>query len=144
MSKLSKQLLLTAVLCVAVGGCGSAPTNSVSTGNVNAANSTVTNKPANTVSEAKTPAKTEEVAAIPAGETVGIPECDDYIAKYEACVKNKVPEAQRATFNSGIETMRKSWKTAASNPQTKSALAGGCKQALETAKQSMSQFACQW
>ncbi len=77
-------------------------------------------------------------------DKVGVAECDEYIEKYDACVTGKVPEAARAAMRSSIEQMRQLWKSAAANPQAKAALAGGCKQALETTKQSMSSYACAW
>ncbi len=78
------------------------------------------------------------------GDSIGVPECDEYIKKYEACINGKVPEAQRGAFKSSFETMRKSWKDAAANPQGKAALATGCKQALESAKQSLGTYGCAW
>lgn len=160
MIKLNKNLLLAVALLGGIagfGGCSSASTNTVSTGNngntavvvnkpANTTVETVNTKPANTTADAKPPMKTDEVANsdAPKGDKIGVPECDEYIAKYEACVTGKVPEAQRAVFNSSMESMRKGWKNAATNPQAKAALAGGCKQALTTAKQSMSAFSCDW
>lgn len=78
------------------------------------------------------------------GDKIGVPECDEYIEKYEACIRGKVPEAARGAMESSIEQMRKSWKDVAANPQAKKALAGGCKQAQETAKQTMSAYNCAW
>jgi hypothetical protein len=78
------------------------------------------------------------------GDKIGVPECDDFLAKYEACVRSRVPAAAQAVFNSSVEQMRKSWKEAAATPQGKAGLAAGCKQALETAKSSMSAYGCNW
>ena len=137
MIKLNKSLLLTAALIVGTMGfanCGSAETTKNTTANTNTA--TVNAKPAATTEVVKTDA--------PAGDKVGVPECDEYIEKYEACLNSKVPEAQRTMFKSSFETMRKTWKETAANPQAKAALATGCKQALETAKGTMGAYACNW
>jgi len=77
------------------------------------------------------------------GDKIGVAECDEYIQKYEACV-GKVPAAAQATYKQSLDTMRTTWKKAAETPQGKAALAQGCKQALETAKASMSSFGCSW
>jgi hypothetical protein len=77
-------------------------------------------------------------------DKTGVPECDEYIAKYEACIFSKVPEASRAVYQTPFDQMRKSWKDAAANPQAKAGLAVGCKQALETAKQSFAAYSCEW
>jgi hypothetical protein len=77
-------------------------------------------------------------------DKIGVPECDEYIEKYDACITSKVPEAGRAAMLSSIEQMRQSWKQVAANPQARKALAGGCKQAHEASKQSMSVYGCAW
>jgi hypothetical protein len=78
------------------------------------------------------------------GDKIGVAECDEYIEKYEACLNEKVPEAQKATFKSSLDTMRKSWKDAASTPAGKDAMKTGCKSALDQAKTSMASFGCKW
>jgi hypothetical protein len=109
----AKFLLIAAMLCSVIGlACSSAPTT-------NNANVVVTG----------------------AGDKVGVAECDEYIAKLDACM-SKVPEAQRAMVKTNLDTMRKTWKDAASTPQGKAGLATGCKAALDSAKQSYSY--CAW
>ena len=83
---------------------------------------------------------------IAANSKIGIPECDHYVEKFEACVNTKVPEGQRANFMSSFNSMRESWKAiaVADNPQAKTALAAGCKQSLEASKKTMISFACAW
>jgi hypothetical protein len=75
------------------------------------------------------------------GDKVGVAECDEYIAKLEACMSS-APEASRGMIKTNLDTMRKQWKDAAATPQGKSGLAVGCKTALDTAKQSYSY--CKW
>ncbi len=114
-------------------------------GNNNTGTTTVQNTTVETKDGVKTTtyeSNTELTAS--SGDKIGVPECDEFIEKYEACVMNKVPEAARATMKSSIEQMRESWKKVAANPQAKSALAGGCKQTLESTKQSMGAYACAW
>ncbi len=135
MIKLNKNALLIAVLLVGTIGfasCSSAPTTTNS-GN----NAVVVNKPANATTNVT---KTETTT----GDKIGVAECDEYIEKYEACINSKVPEAQRAMLKTSFEAQRKAFKDAAANPQAKAGLATGCKQAIETAKQSTSAYACAW
>jgi hypothetical protein len=89
-------------------------------------------------------ANTANSNATASGDKVGVAECDEYIQKVEACLTSKVPEAQRATYKSTLDTMRTSWKRAAETPQGKAALAQGCKQALDQATASMGSFGCSW
>lgn len=74
----------------------------------------------------------------------GVPECDDYLAKYEACVDSKVPESARATVRQGIDQTRAAWTQVAATPQGKASLAVGCRQATETAKTAMAAYGCTW
>lgn len=76
------------------------------------------------------------------GDKIGVPECDDYIAKYEACVNSKVPEAMRATVRAQLDTARNSWRQLASTAQGKAGLAQACKAAHDAAKQSMTAYGC--
>lgn len=140
MIKLNKKAFLTVALLGATFGftnCSSTPTNTTTASNSGNTAVVVNSKPANSTGDV---VKTDA----PTGDKIGVPECDEYIAKYEACLNSKVPEAQRAMFKSSFDTMRKTWKDAAANPQGKAALATGCKQALDTAKQSMGAYACAW
>jgi hypothetical protein len=123
---LSKTLLIFAVLCTAILiGCSKTDENSNST----AANS-------NKTTAASTPATTA-----PAGDKIGIPECDGYIAKYEACA-GKVPEAGRAAYKSGLDQTRATWKKLAANPQTRGSLAAACKQAAEAQAAAWKTYGC--
>ena len=87
-----RTLLIFAVLCAAIlVGCSKTET----TDNTAAGNS---NKPTTTATTTTTPATTTTTASTSDGK-IGIPECDEFIAKYEACT-NKVPEIVRAQYKS--------------------------------------------
>ena len=85
-----------------------------------------------------------QVVGVATGGQIGVPECDEYLTKYEACVQGKVPESVRATFSQSMNQMRDAWKQAAVTSAGKAALATGCKQALAAAKQAMTAYGCQW
>lgn len=131
--------VLAAMLCGVffLASCGDGTTTTTTTNTTTTNTTTTTNKPANSTTTTTTTTTTS-------ADSVGVPECDEYIKKYEACINGKVPEAQRAAFKSSFETMRKQWKEAAANPQGKSALATGCKQALDQAKTTFSSYSCEW
>jgi hypothetical protein len=78
------------------------------------------------------------------GEKIGIAECDDFIAKYEACVSGKVPEAARASYQTALKQWRESWKKLAENPQTRGTLAAACKQAREQQEAALKSYGCTW
>jgi hypothetical protein len=79
-----------------------------------------------------------------ATENVGVPECDDYLSKYEACVRDKVPEASQAAMAKNLVQLRAAWKQAARTEAGKQRLATACETALETAKQAMTSYDCEW
>ncbi len=153
MTKYSKVLLLNITVllaAVAFAGCNSrAPANNAAQANQPAADKpaivTETNKKPETAKPKAQPDSTDETAST--GNRIGIPECDEYIKKYEACVfsaASKVPEAQRNLFRSTFENSRNAWKQAAATPQGKETLPNICKQALENAKQIFATYSCAW
>ena len=127
---LTKLSLFFCVMCaIFLLGCAKTETNTNSNANTAATKTT-------------TPASTTATTA--SADKIGVPECDEYIAAYDACVSGKVPEAQRAQFNAGLTQWRSSWKKLAETPQGKATLPGICKTQLDTAKTTMKAFACTW
>ncbi len=137
---MSNRTCVIVALCLACAfalvACGGGAENA-NHSNSNAAN---TNR-ASTTSSAPTPAATVSAAA---GDKIGVAECDDYLAKLDSCVSNKVPEAARAQYRTNLETTRKSWRDLAANPQTRSTLATACKQAVESARAAYKGFGCEF
>ena len=88
-----------------------------------------------------TPTNGTNNAVVVSGDKIGVAECDEYIAKLEACLSG-APEASKGMIKSNLDTMKKQWKDAAATPQGKAGLATGCKAALDAAKQSYSY--CKW
>jgi hypothetical protein len=80
----------------------------------------------------------------PAMTGFGVPECDDYLTKYDACITSKVPEAARAMVRQQLDATKAQWQQAASTPEGKAGLATGCKMALDTARTAMQAYGCTW
>ena len=120
-------LFLCVVCALVLVGCAKTETNT--NGNANTAATKTT-----------TPASTTATTA--SADKIGVPECDEFIANYDACVSSKVPEVARAQYKTAIEQWRTSWKKLAENPQTKSTLAAACKQSAEQARASMKSYNC--
>lgn len=126
---MSKSLLLSFILVVAVLAFACAKSEST------------TNKDA-TAPATSQPATSPATTTASSSDSIGVAECDAFIKSYEACVKDKVPEAARAQFNSTLAQWRKSWRDLAANPQTKPTLASACKTQLDAARQSMKAYGC--
>ena len=126
---MSKSLLLVLTLVVAVLMISCAKSEST------------TNKDA-TAPATSQPATSPATTAASSTDSIGVAECDAFLKSYEACVKDKVPEAARAQFNSTLAQWRKSWHDAAQNPQTRGTLAAACKAQIDAARQSMKAYGC--
>ena len=124
-------LLLCVACAILLVGCAKSENNA----NQNAATTANTNRPAATA-----PATTAPATA--AADKIGVPECDDFIAAYDACVSSKVPETARAQYKASIEQWRTSWKKLAENPNTRATLVSVCKQSAEQARTSMKTYNC--
>jgi hypothetical protein len=99
--------------------------------------------PEKTAPPASSPASAPAAAAPAAGAAeFGVPECDEYLSKYLACIDSKVPEAGRAMARQALDQTKAQWKQAASTPAGKAGLATGCKAAMDAAKTAMSAYGC--
>lgn len=140
---LKKSLLILCVLSAAILiGCSKTETSSNGNSTTTPANA---NK-ATTTTTTSTPAPptTSTSSTTSAGDKIGVAECDDFIAKYEACVSGKVPEMARPQFESAVKQWKDSWKKLAENPQTKGTLAAACKQASEQQAAALKTYGCTW
>ena len=99
-----------------------------------------TTAPAATVA----PATTAPAATTVATSEFGVPECDEYMTKWLACVESKVPAEARATYKTAIEQSKSQWKQAAATPQGKQSLAMACTQSLTATKQALAAYNCTW
>jgi hypothetical protein len=61
------------------------------------------------------------------GSAIGVQECDDYVETWKACYD----PAARAAAMPALQQITAGWRDLAKDPQTRSALAQGCKMALE-------------
>jgi len=92
-------------------------------------------------SSASTPA-TSSSASSSSDESIGVPECDDYLRAYRDCVTSKVPEASQAELNQAIDQNVALWRQAASTPEGKAGLGAACTQARDAMRSAMSQYGC--
>lgn len=106
---------------------------------------TETTNNSNTAVVTSTPASATTPAAgttAATGDNIGVPECDDFITKYDACVSNKVPEVVRAQYKDAIARWRSEWRRMANDPNTRGQLAAACKQAAEQQAAALKSFGC--
>jgi ABC-type Fe3+-hydroxamate transport system substrate-binding protein len=145
MKRILVSLALSVSCALLLAACGGSDTTTNNSSNATSGNktATTTSSPATTTSTpATTTTSSPATTTASSGDKIGVPECDDFIAKYEACITGKVPEAARAQFNSTLKQWRDSWRQAAATPQGKAGLAQGCKMSAEQARASMKSFGC--
>jgi hypothetical protein len=86
----------------------------------------------------------DQIIAPVVRERVGVPECDEFLERYEKCVASKIPVAARPTFNGVMSRWIKSWREVASTPGGHAGLVQACKNASTQAGQSLSAYGCTW
>jgi hypothetical protein len=89
------------------------------------------------------PGSTSAAGSVAAGD-FGVPECDEYMTKYLACIESKVPEAGRAMMKQSLDAQKAAWKQAASTPEGRNGLALGCKAAADQTKVAVAAYGCTW
>jgi hypothetical protein len=121
-----KSVLILSVLCAAVMfGCFKSPR----TGNDNS-------RTTNTNSASSDPATS--------AEKIGIPECDEFVAKYEACITDHVPEAKQRQYRENIQAWAKVWKQRMVSSTPRDVVVGACKNHIIASRESMKSFGCEF
>lgn len=120
--------------------CGSLATAACSSGGASAGSES--RPAADSKAGPATTATTATAAA--SGESIGVAECDQYLAAYESCLKDKVPAAARDMMKTSFESTRASWRQAAATAEGRAGLATACKSARDAARQAMSSYGCQF
>ncbi len=89
------------------------------------------------------PAVAQSQTAVADGD-FGVPECDQFMKKYLACIDAKVPDVARASMKQALDQTRTAWKQAAATPQGRASLAAACTQMEANTKQATQAYGCQW
>ena len=122
----ARTILIVLVVCVPfLNGCAGLVTRSNS-------NSKSAKGPGNSAAKASS-----------SSEKIGIAECDDFIAKYNACISDHVPAAKKAEYKENIDAFARTWKQLMANSD-KSTVAAACKRHSEMARENMKSFGCEF
>lgn len=81
-------------------------------------------------------------AATAADNVIGILQCDDYLAKVNTCIHDKVPADQRAALVAEAHQMFTTWKEAAADPQHRATLPQACSITHDVAKEDLARYGC--
>jgi hypothetical protein len=72
--------------------------------------------------------------------SIGVAECDDYLASYRRCLPH-VPEGSRSAMERALDLTEEAWKRAAEGP-ARSSLAYACETARNAVRSSMAAWGC--
>ena len=128
-------LMLGAVCALMLIGCYKSATT-------NNNNSMAGDKPAGASSSPASMGGSPGSSTVASGEKVGVAECDEFIAAYDACVSKNVPEAAKAQYKAMLTNWRDEWRKAAATPQGKAGLAQACKMMIEQQRTAMKSYNC--
>lgn len=78
------------------------------------------------------------------GALVGVAECDEFMEKYERCLRGKVPASSQDVLSKSIASWRSAWGALAANPKERPVLAQVCRTSFEQAKVSLAAYGCEW
>jgi len=145
LKKIFVPLMLSVSCALLLTACGGSDSNNATTNNTSTTTTskttTTTSSPATTTTTTtSSPATTTTTSS---GDKVGVPECDEYLTKMEACL-SKLPAVAKDQYEKSFEQTRTAWRNAASTPQGKASLAQACKAMTDQMKTSMKSYNCEF
>lgn len=132
----SMKSLLAVSIILALAACGEKPADTAAAPAAPAA------APSAPAAPAAPAAPTAAPTATASADKIGIAECDDFLAKYEVCVNEKLPADQRGTFAANMTQWRTAWKSAAENPASRDMMKSTCTQTHEQMKAAFKTYGC--
>jgi hypothetical protein len=99
--------------------------------------------PVETKVEVKAETPPTPAAAVTLDSKVGVAACDDYVARYRACLE-KVLARERESHTTALLGQLRTWVAAQADPKRAPALEGECTAAAEAARASTRVFGCVW
>ena len=75
-------------------------------------------------------------------EEIGVPECDQYVKNYEACLTDKVPESRREELRQTLNEQRNRWRDAVTGGADQKQVAEQCKSAAAAAMRNLGDYGC--
>ena len=77
-------------------------------------------------------------------EKIGIPECDEFVRKYETCISDHVPEEKQKEYRENIEGWSKAFRQLVANRAAPEVIAAACKRHIVQARESMKSYGCEF
>lgn len=87
-------------------------------------------------------ALTTGAALAQTGTSTGIPACDSFYRDYEACIMQRLPEAQRSIFRQTLETSRAQIREQAADPEDRPAAERTCREQKVQVARMFAPYSC--
>ena len=81
-------------------------------------------------------------ASTPADSVIGIVQCDDYLARANACLRGHVPAERRTALAAELRDTFTTWKDAAAHPEHRATLPQACSVTHEVAREELARYGC--
>lgn len=81
-------------------------------------------------------------ASSAADSVIGIVQCDDYLSRVDACLRDHVPAGERAAMAAEAHQMFATWKDAAADPLQRHTLPQACTITHDVARDDLARFGC--
>ncbi len=75
-------------------------------------------------------------------DPIGVPECDDYVQKYESCLTDKMPAQDQEIYRVRMSSQRRAWEQMTADPTAHDTLVQQCKDATASAAQEFAKYGC--
>jgi hypothetical protein len=82
------------------------------------------------------------IAADAIAQSTGVPTCDDFLNKFEICVRTKLPAEMRGILLPQLDQMRKMTVDQAKDPTGRPIVEGTCKSLSEQFKRDYRAYGC--
>lgn len=77
-------------------------------------------------------------------EKIGIPECDEFVAKYEECISDHVPAEKQRQYRENIQTWSKLWRERMVSSTPRDVVVAACQRHIIASRESMKSFGCEF
>jgi hypothetical protein len=79
-----------------------------------------------------------------AGDPIGVPVCDEWLAKYNRCIDDRMPEDARAPMRRALLEAIHTWRHTAASSAGRLALEETCARRIERTRRATESMGCAW
>jgi hypothetical protein len=77
-------------------------------------------------------------------EKIGIPECDEFVTKYEECITDHVPAEKQRQYRENIRAWSQLWRQRMVSSTPRDIVVAACQRHVIASRESMKSFGCEF